>query len=120
MNEDITCSRWLARKIGLHEAIFLEELMTQFNILDEQYKTIEINGVSGYFGLRMEEVKERTTLKRRQQCSCIETLLLLGLIDMKIKGLPGTRHFRVVEENFSKLCNSYEPECTIEKKKYAG
>lgn len=43
----------------------------------------------------IEEIKEETALSRKEQETAVKICKRLGLIQMKIKGIPGKRHFQI-------------------------
>ena len=84
-------NRTLAHAIGLNEAIMYSSLVAKLvyyqnkNLLDDD----------GYFYATADDIQESTCLTRRQQDSIIDNLVKTGLIEVKVKGMPARRHFKV-------------------------
>lgn len=87
-------NKTLARKIGLHESIFLGEIISEYDYwLRRQCLTED-----GYFYSTIENVEEATTLSDYQQRSIVKNLMQLHIIDMKVCGMPAKRYFKIYEE----------------------
>ena len=95
-NNYATYNREIAKKIGLHEAIMLSELVSWNEFLHD--KLIPINGEEGFFYLTIESAEERTCLARKAQDSCIRFLQELGFVTYIVKGSPPRRYFKLHED----------------------
>lgn len=89
-------NKTLAKKIGLHESIFLGEIISEYDYWEKRGCLTE----DGYFYSTVENVTESTTLSDYQQRSIIKHLIELNIIDMKISGMPAKRYFKIDEEQF--------------------
>ena len=84
----------LAKAVGLNEAIILNELIAERDILDKKH----LIGLSGSFYSTVANVQEATTLSGRQQKTAINHLEELGFIKCWIQGIPAVRHFIIYDE----------------------
>lgn len=76
----------LGRSIGINETILLSYLI----------QWTERRGDSdGWFSKTSDEIYLETALTRRMQEKAIETLKVYKLIEVKVKGLPAKRYFKV-------------------------
>ena len=93
----------LARQVGLKEAILLADLISK-----EQY-FIENNMLDdGWFFNTSENIEKDTTLSRHKQSIAIKKLIDNGFIKTKLKGLPASLHFKIIDNkilNFLKTSN---------------
>ena len=88
----ITVNKALAENIGLTSALIYAELLSKhnyFNTRDELTK-------DGFFYCTIPDLQKSTTLGRKAQDPAIKKLVTAGLIEMKLKGQPGKRHFKVI------------------------
>ena len=90
----IIVNKKLAKEIGLNEAVMYSELISK-----HLYFEISNQLSDEYFYNSMENLKKDTTLSRYQQGKAIEKLVKLGLIEYKLKGLPATRYFKIIESD---------------------
>lgn len=89
----IVINKRLAKAIGLNETILYSELLSRHYYFAE--RAALDNG--GYFFNTIEDLQDGTTLTQRQQTPALKNLVKLGLIDMKVAGVPAKRYFRIVE-----------------------
>ncbi|SHH06354.1 DnaD domain-containing protein [Tepidibacter thalassicus] len=89
----ITINKKLAKEIGLQETIFYSELLSKYIYFLEKKQLDE----EGYFYSTIEDMEESTTLSKYQQSKVIKKLKELNLIDFKIKGVPATRYFKILD-----------------------
>ena len=87
-------NKTLAKKLGLHESIFLGEIISEYDYWSKRRELTE----DGYFYSTLENVTEATTLSEFQQRSIVKHLIQLHIIDMKIAGMPAKRYFKINEE----------------------
>ena len=89
-------NKTLAKKIGLHESIFLGEIISEYDYWNKMRSLTD----DGYFYSTVENVMESTTLSDYQQRSIIKHLVELKILDVKVAGMPAKRYFRINEEQF--------------------
>ena len=93
----------LARQVGLKEAILLADLISK-----EQY-FIENNMLDdGWFFNTSQNIEKYTKLSRHKQSIAIKKLIDNGFIKTKLKGLPASLHFKIIDNkilNFLKTSN---------------
>lgn len=89
-------NKTLAKKLGLHESIFLGEIISEHDYWENKGCLTD----DGYFYSTIENVMEATTLSDYQQRSIIKHLTELNIINMKISGMPAKRYFKIDLERF--------------------
>lgn len=89
-------NKTLAKKIGLHESIFLGEIISEYDYWNRMHSLTD----DGYFYSTVENVMKSTTLSDYQQRSIIKHLVELKILDVKVAGMPAKRYFRINEEQF--------------------
>lgn len=89
-------NKTLAKKLGLHESIFLGEIISEHDYWENKGCLTD----DGYFYSTVENVMEATTLSDYQQRSIIKHLTELNIIKMKISGMPAKRYFKIDLERF--------------------
>lgn len=99
-------NKTLAKKIGLHESIFLGEIISEYDYWNKMHSLTD----DGYFYSTVENVMEATTLSDYQQRSIIKHLTELKIIDMKVAGMPAKRYFKINEERFYEILLDEEEE----------
>lgn len=102
-------NKTLAKKIGLHESIFLGEIISEYDYWNKMHSLTE----DGYFYSTVENVMEATTLSDYQQRSIIKHLVELKIIDVRVAGMPAKRYFRINEEQFYSILLEDEEESSI-------
>lgn len=88
-------NKTLAKKLGLHESIFLGEIISEYDYWSKRGELTD----DGYFYSTLENVTEATTLSDFQQRSIVKHLIQLRIIDIKIAGMPAKRYFKINKEN---------------------
>lgn len=96
----ISVNKELIKILGLEETILLGELASEYDYWEKQDKLEE-----GYFFSTVENIEENTTLSAHKQRKGLEKLKELGLIDIKIKGMPAKRYIKIYEEQVVKYLN---------------
>lgn len=82
----------VARQVGIKEAILLADLISK-----EQY-FIENNMLDdGWFFNTAENIEKDTTLSRHKQSVAIKNLVKKGFIRAKLKGIPASLHFKIID-----------------------
>ena len=92
-------NKTLAKKIGLHESIFLGEIISEYDYWNRMHSLTD----DGYFYSTVENVMESTTLSDYQQRSIIKHLVELKILNVKVAGMPAKRYFRINEEQFDAI-----------------
>ncbi len=98
-NNYISLGREMMRVIGIHESIFLYEIIDKYQFFLSQGSLED-----GWFYLKIETIEERTCLTRKQQDSCIENLIRHGLIEKKVMGCPPKRYFKFNQQKLLEMC----------------
>jgi hypothetical protein len=95
----IVVNKFLAKTIGLHEAIVLSELISWHLFYADRGELDK----EGMFFCTVEKMEENTTLSKHLQSNAINHLKGYGLIEAKQKGIPAKRYFRIVESAIEEL-----------------
>lgn len=109
----ISVNKYIAKCLGLNEAIILGELASRQDYY-QQINELE----EGFFYETVQKLEENTTLKESVQRKAIQHLYTLGIIDVCYKGLPQKRYFRINERKLldileeNKKNNCFEKEGT--------
>lgn len=90
----IVVNKALAHTIGLNEAIIYSELVS----LNEYWKGRDQLTNDGWFYCTVENLEKNTTLKQKTQQRAIKKLKELGLIEVKMLGIPAKRHFYITDK----------------------
>jgi len=87
----------LAKRVGLKAAVLLADLIGK-----EQY--FIDNGMldNGWFFNTSDNILKDTTLTRFQQNKAITLLKEIKFLDCKLKGIPATLHFKILDDNIYK------------------
>jgi hypothetical protein len=109
----IIINKKLARKIGLHETIMYSELLSKYCYFLDNDRLDD----DGYFYCTTESMENATTLTRHQQPKIAKKLEKLGLIEMKIKGVPAKKYYKIVhnEDLLKDLLSDDEAETSMPK-----
>jgi hypothetical protein len=97
----IVVNKFLAKLIGLNEAIILSELVSWHKFYEDRN---ELDS-AGMFFCTSEKMQDNTTLSKHLQSKAITNLVDGGLIETKQKGLPAKRYFKINEQALSELIN---------------
>lgn len=89
----IVINKRMARNLGLDCAIMYAELISRYIYFSDKDRLTE----DGYFFNTIEQMEEATTLNGKYQRAAIKKLTEVGLIDCTLKGLPATRHFKIMD-----------------------
>ena len=94
-------NKFLAKKIGLKEAVLLADLISK-----EQYfidnKTIK----DGWFFNTAKNIEYDTTLSRHKQSLAIQSLVKEGFIKTDLRGVPATLHFKIIDNKILNFLKS--------------
>lgn len=96
----ISVNKHLAKTIGLVEACLFGELISKYKYYKTQGQLID----DKWFYITIESIEENIGLTRDRQDPAIKKLVKIGLIEKKVMGLPGKRHFAI---NVQKLMDLY-------------
>ncbi len=105
-NNFMSVNRTLAHKLGIHEAILLGELCSEYDYWVDRNELTE----DGYFFSTVENIEQKTALSAFQQRSALNTLKEKGLVDYKNQGLPPKRYIKIIEAGLIALFNDEQPE----------
>ena len=94
----ITVNKDLIKKIGLKEAVLLGELASEYSYWEIQDKLED-----GYFYSTVDNIEENTTLSEYEQRKVMNKLKDMGIIEIKVKGLPAKRYIRIIEEQLLEI-----------------
>lgn len=105
-NNFMSVNRTLAHKLGIHEAILLGELCSEYDYWVERNELTE----DGYFFSTVENIEQKTALSAFQQRSALNNLKEQGLVEYKNQGLPPKRYIKILEEGLEALFDDKKPE----------
>ena len=89
-----TLNKTLVKKLGIETAFFLTNLIEAEHLMKKS---------DGWFFQTIEKLEEVSTLSRRKQDGAIKELEQLNLIEVKVKGMPAKRYFRINESELINL-----------------
>ena len=90
----IVVNKKIASDLGLYEAILLGELASEHKYWSNTEKLED-----GFFYSTVENIKENTTLSRKQQTRAMNTLEEKGIVTAVLKGIPAKRYVRINEDS---------------------
>jgi len=95
----IILNKPLAKKLGIHSAILLGELCSEYEYWSSRDQLEE----GGYFFSTASNIEENTLLTRKYQDKALSNLKNLGIIETKLMGLPAKRYFKINDEKLEEL-----------------
>jgi hypothetical protein len=96
----ITINKRLIQKIKCPlAAMMFSELASRYCYFRDRGRLTK----EGYFFNTVADIEEATCITRRQQDAAVKLLTGLGIIEMRVMGIPATRHFRFTEKNIRNL-----------------
>jgi len=95
----VTVNKSLIRKVGLIEAVVFSELVSRYCYFRDRDRLKK----GGYFYNTVSDLEEATGVSKRYQLSSIAKLQRLGLLEMRVMGVPATRHFRFTQDHIDSL-----------------
>lgn len=95
----IMVNKTLIKRIGLHEALMLGELCSEYSYWKSTGKLDE----EGYFYSTRENIEENIGLSSFQQRKAMTTLKELGIIEEISKGLPAKNYYRIIESRIAEI-----------------
>ncbi len=90
----LSVNRLLAHKLGLNAAVVYAALVAK----QAYYAARDMLDKDGYFYSTEDDLKESTSLSKRQQARAVKALEVAGLIEKDKRGMPAKRCFRVVDD----------------------
>ena len=99
-NGYIVLNKTLMKKVGLHEAILLGELSSEYVYWNKRNELED-----GYFYSTRENIEEQTMLSSHQQRIAIENLKKLDILKMKQIGMPSKNYYSIEEDALVKILN---------------
>ncbi len=94
----IILNKYVMKALGLHEAILLGELCSEFIYWHKENKLQD-----GFFFSTRENIEKETTLSPHQQRQAIKTLVNKGLVEIVEKDMPKKTYYRIDEEKVYKF-----------------
>ena len=89
----IILNKYVMKALGLHEAILLGELCSEFIYWHKENKLQD-----GFFFSTRENIEKETTLSPHQQRQAIKTLVNKGLVEIVEKDMPKKTYYRIDEK----------------------
>jgi uncharacterized phage protein (TIGR02220 family) len=102
-NSYLTVNKVLAKKVGLEASVLFADLAGSQLYWDSQNKTDN----EGWFFRTQKDIEEQTTLSPKVQTKCIKILIVNGLVQTKLKGLPAVTHYLIGELEVTNLLNLF-------------
>ncbi len=99
----ISVNKRLIQHVGLVEAVIYSELLSRYCYFRDRGKLRK-----GWFYNTMEDLERGAGVSKRYQMSSIKKLQLMGLLEMEVKGVPATRHFRFTDQNLENLAALFQ------------
>lgn len=100
----IIINKNLAHNIGLNETVLYSELISKYYYFHDRKMLID----QEWFFCTIQDMQNSTTIGKDKQNRLLKKLQQLGLIELKIKGVPPKRYFKVVmDENILKKYLKY-------------
>ena len=96
----IVLNKEVARSVGLKEAVLLADLISKEEYFISQGMT------DGWFFNTEANIEADTTITPYQQRKCLSTLKTEGLIQVKRKGIPAKKYFKINEQQVIKFLNN--------------
>jgi len=88
----------VARQVGVKEAILLADLISKENYFIENNMLDD-----GWFFNTANNIERDTTLSRHKQSVAIKNLEKKGFIKSKLKGVPASLHFKIIDTKILKF-----------------
>ena len=90
------CYRKLAVSLGTVPGVFLSELIDTYNFCSSQGTLVDHKAHGeGWFYQTIEWIQDRIGATRREQETAIKKLTQMGIIEVKVFGVPAKRYFRI-------------------------
>lgn len=102
----IITNKTLIKKLGLHEAIIIGELCSEYAFWEKQGKLDE----EGFFYSTRENIEENTGLSEHLQRKALESLKQYGIIQIVKKGIPAVNCYKIHFDKLSMVLTSRPPQ----------
>lgn len=99
----IILNKYVMKAIGLHEAILLGELCSEYIYWCKEEKLQD-----GYFFSTRENIEKETTLSPHQQRQALKNLVNFGFIEVTEKDMPKKTYYKVIEEKVYEFLSKIE------------
>lgn len=99
----IILNKYVMKAIGLHEAILLGELCSEYIYWCKEDKLQD-----GYFFSTRENIEKETTLSPHQQRQALKNLVNFGFIEVTEKDMPKKTYYKVIEERVYEFLSKIE------------
>ena len=99
----IILNKYVMKAIGLHEAILLGELCSEYIYWCKEDKLQD-----GYFFSTRENIEKETTLSPHQQRQALKNLVNFGFIEVTEKDMPKKTYYKVIEEKVYEFLSKIE------------
>lgn len=93
----IMVNKVLAKLVGLVPATIYGELLSTFLYWKQREQLTLIDGKEWFF-CTIEDLEDKTTVKKDAQAKAIKTLEKAGLLEIKRHGLPAKRYFHITDK----------------------
>ena len=95
----ITVNKDLIKIAGLEGAVLIGELASEYDYWTKN------NGMTsdGYFFSTIDNIEDKTGLSEHKQRQALKKLEEIGIVSVKVKGLPPKRYIKLFENNIVKL-----------------
>ena len=93
----------LGHLVGVSCALVLADLEDQIDFYKEESVSHEKYG-DGWVYTTIETMQKRTCLTKHEQDTAIKKLVSLGLLEVKVFGMPPKRYFRLNGDKINELC----------------
>lgn len=112
----LSLNRDMIRLLGLNVTGFFSELCNEY----KYYEANDMLTEEGGFYSTTENIKNNIGLSREQQDTCIKKLTELKIIEIKVKGLPPKRYFKIHIQVLLNLLETHNSICVKDTNRIAG
>lgn len=105
-NGYITVNKHLIKLLGLHEAVLLGELCSEFDYWESEGKLVE-----GSFYATRNNIEENTGLSEHLQRKALDTLISHGIVSVVKRGIPATNYYTIDFDAILQLLNTLTTSC---------
>lgn len=99
----IILNKYVMKAIGLHEAILLGELCSEYIYWCKEDKLQD-----GYFFSTRENIEKETTLSPHQQRQALKNLVDFGFVEITERDMPKKTYYKVIEEKVYEFLSKTE------------
>lgn len=108
----ISTNKYVAKCLGLNEAIILGELAGEQDYFEEN----DLLDDEGFFYITVAKLEDNTTLKESPQRRAIQHLCDVGVLSVKYKGLPRQRLLKINEDRLIEIVDNYQSNKSLNNK----